>query len=596
MKKQLFSLIVVSGLLFEVATSGVAASSSKGKKGEKLLNSGNVVEAIEVFKELIEKNTPKNPGLVKEGREGMAKCLLIQAKDAYKGKKLTDAVRFLEDILKQYADTSSVKEAGAYLLIVNTDIGKALFNDGKYEACIATCTAARAKVADGTEGINTVNALIGDCFHAQAKKSIQDKDYKKAIEQFTLVIKEYPQSNRIDDARQDLPDTILSLGLQLMEQKNYSAALECFDRIQKEFPDAKEIALKAKQAAAKLFLAQAKDAIAAKKYSDALEKVQKAVTSLSKDDLLLSQCKETMAVAGEALYRDAEGKINAEQFDAAANALENGLAAGIDDAFSAKCKYALGCVWRLSGQLDKAVACCVEVTKNYKGTPSVPHAYHDLYLIFMKQDNHQDALNNIKLAVMSAPENSDYLFKLAQLQSEMEVSEAQKTFEKLSVLLPAEIAKTLFNKEELQYRLGETYLRLGRYTEAVIEFNKALQRNPALIEAKKGLALAQFSDKDYLSALAAYNELIRSYSVDFDAVRDALAKDASSVAIAAKAESLRSQIALLHYQRGLCYEQLGDFDRALEECRLGLEGVSTQEAAVTLKRIQAQIQKRQETK
>ena len=112
-----------------------------------------------------------------------------------------------------------------------------------------------------------------------------------------------------------------------------------------------------------------------------------------------------------------------------------------------------------------------------------------------------------------------------------------------------------------------------------------------MVEAKKSLANAQFNNKNFEGAITTYDMLIKQYSSDFDALNEKASKD-TSIELAKQLEGLRKNIAYFHYQKGLSYEQLKDFEKAQAECRLGFEGVSTQEAADTLRRIQAAEQKK----
>jgi tetratricopeptide (TPR) repeat protein len=263
---------------------------------------------------------------------------------------------------------------------------------------------------------------------------------------------------------------------------------------------------------------------------------------------------------------------------------------------ASKCSYALGLCFRLSKQRDKAFAAYQNVTVKYKDTPVAAAAYSDLYIMYKEQNDNTNALNAIKQAVTLEPANSDFLFKEVELLADMgKTEDAQKNASVLLALLQDEVQRTYLNKEIAQYRMGEAQLILGNFTEAVVEFDKALARNPSMLDAKRGLALAQFNDKNFSGALVTYDALLNQYSPIFSDASQKASADQASTELAKKVEELRKEMAFFHFQKGLALEQLGEYDKALSECRLGLEGVSTKDAAVTLKRIQGVAQKKAES-
>ena len=264
---------------------------------------------------------------------------------------------------------------------------------------------------------------------------------------------------------------------------------------------------------------------------------------------------------------------------------------------ASKCSYVLGVCFRMNKEQDKAFAAYRAVTEKYKDTPFAPAAFSDMYIMYMDQNDNVNALNAIKHATELEPGNSDYLFKEVVLLADMgKTEEAQKAAFPLLAMLQEEAQRAYQNKDVWQYKTGKVQLILNNFTEAVVEFEKALARNPSSLEAKQGLALAQFSDKNFAGALVTYEALIAQFSAMFSDANQKASSDKDSVELLKKAEDLRKEIAYFHFQKGLCLEQLGDYDKAVVECRLGLEGVSTKDAALALKRIQGEAQKKAELK
>ena len=108
-------------------------------------------------------------------------------------------------------------------------------------------------------------------------------------------------------------------------------------------------------------------------------------------------------------------------------------------------------------------------------------------------------------------------------------------------------------------------------------------------EAKIGLAEAQYKDKSFEGSIKTYSGLIAQVSGEFKKLESEFSGKSDSIILARQVEETRASLALFHFQSGLAYEQLGNFEKALEECQLGLEGVSTDIAATALKRIQEKL-------
>ena len=535
----LVSITFISGLAF-------AEMSSKAKKAEKLAGSGKIEEALEIYRELMEKDPQKNPELIKEGRAGVASCLVIKLKGLYDGKKYGEAKTAADNIIREYKETPSVKEAAKYLVSSQIELSRALVEAKKYDQCVTQSKAVLDKTPEGTEGIEELGGILGGALYAQGRNALDDGDFANAISKFESVVKDYSQTDKLEQSREDLSEAYLKLGALFTQQKNYIEAIGVFDKLMAGFSDAPEVILEAKKGMAKVLLAQADEDIVAKKYEDAIKNLNSAL--------------------GVSTEKQGE----------------------------AQCKYALGMCLGKVHQHEKAITEYKDVIANYPGTDYVSASYADLYAVYLELDYKEQALDNIEHAVQSAPGNSDYLFKQMQLQYDLnKTQEAQSSAQKLLDILPQEIAKTYTNRETLQFRMGQSYLVLGKFTEAIVEFEKALSRNPDMLETKKSLAFAMFNDKDYKDALGIYESLIKYYSAGFNALGDASAKQGDTD-LEKRKENMLKDIAYFHFREGLCYEQLAQYDKALAECKKGLEGVSTQEAAEAIKRIDAKAAQKSE--
>ena len=85
--------------------------------------------------------------------------------------------------------------------------------------------------------------------------------------------------------------------------------------------------------------------------------------------------------------------------------------------------------------------------------------------------------------------------------------------------------------------------------------------------------------------------VIRAHNKKFAVLREKLNVNNNSPELIREVERTRKLIASFHYKNGLSYEKRKFYEKALVECNLGLEGVSTDEAASTIKRIKSKIRK-----
>ncbi len=393
----------------------------------------------------------------------------------------------------------------------------------------------------------------------------------------------------VKEGREGMAALTLSQAKLTLDAGDFAAARDKAQAVLNEFHDTPSAGPAAKlMVAAQLQLSQ--DLIEAKKYGDVIAQAKDMKKLLAGNESLGAEIDKMLSKLSADLLAAGEEGVALGKYEAAQRLLDFAWSASVSLADTARCRYAQAKGLRLSGQSDKAVPIYKDVASNYTGSPVVVDAHLDLTLIYQQQGNNAEALNSIKQAVALAPNNSDILFKEAQIYAALgKTEEAKKDATKAIELLQVEISKTFLNKEALQAKLGHAHLMLGHFTEASVEFEKALTRNPNMFDVRKGLALAQFHDKNFQSAIDSYDSLIKIVTADFNAAQDALEKDASSADKAKRVEELRKDIAYFHFQKGLSYEGLGDYETALRECRVGLEGVSTQEAAAAQKRILAAL-------
>jgi tetratricopeptide (TPR) repeat protein len=449
-----------------------------------------------------------------------------------------------------------------------------------------------SKVKEDTKGLEKLNKVIGDSIYYLAEAALEEKKYSSAIEKFNLVMENYPESTKIEETKASLVNAMLGMGRDYSAGGQYDDALAVYENIIDKYPDNEDVEYRANQEIVKVIITLARYDYDTKAYASAIKKCHEGLAIISNDSQLKAECHELLRIIGEEIFYIAMAKVDVKNYKEAIDDFKLASSSGVDNEFMAKCKYFIGVAQRMSNKDVEALVSYQELVDKFIETPYVADAYHDMYLIYMTQNNTNHAMENITLAVESNMKNSDYLFKKAELLSSLgKIDAAVESYKKLLAMLQEEIRHTYLNKEKMQYRLGRVYLNLGRYTEASIEFEKALNRDPTMTDARTGMASAQFKDRNFVSAVDTYKSLIAELSAKFKELQGQLIEDSQNVDIAKDLEKVRSNIAFFHYRCGLCYEQLGDYDKALEECRLGLEGVETSEVAVTLKRLSKKIAK-----
>ena len=498
--KRFCSMFVSAVMILACQCPVWAELSSKSKKAEKLITEGNIPGATEIYKELMAKDPVKNAALVKEGREGYAKMQLGLEKESLKYKRYDEVEKFVKEIITDYKETPSAKDAYQDMVTMRVGSGEKLFDDAKYDACMSLMNDTKKAVPADTEGLKGVTELSGKALLAAASAANKTKDNEKALAYIAML-------NKLE---------------------------------------------------------------------------------LTADSPLTAKSAELSASIGKELLAAAESDIASAKYDGALKNIELALTTSKDADFAAQAKYDTGLANRLNGQADKAAVSYQDVLDNHKASVFAPLAAYDLYLINLDKGSKTEALSDITAAADLKPENVDYQMIRAKLLSDTGgQDEAKKIYTGLIDKLQGQIDKAYTGKEKLQYNLGEVYMKLESYPEAAIELDKAVSRDPSFTAARKSLAMAQFKEKSFAPAQQNYDILIKAASADYDKMKTASSKASEPSAMESqKLEQQRILVAYYHFQNGLCWEQLRDYVKAEQECRLGLEGVPTKEAAATMKRIQ----------
>ena len=187
--KRFCSMFVSAVMILACQCPVWAELSSKSKKAEKLITEGNIPGATEIYKELMAKDPVKNAALVKEGREGYAKMQLGLEKESLKYKRYDEVEKFVKEIITDYKETPSAKDAYQDMVTMRVGSGEKLFDDAKYDACMSLMNDTKKAVPADTEGLKGVTELSGKALLAAASAANKTKDNEKALAYIAMLNK-----------------------------------------------------------------------------------------------------------------------------------------------------------------------------------------------------------------------------------------------------------------------------------------------------------------------------------------------------------------------------------------------------------------------
>jgi tetratricopeptide (TPR) repeat protein len=168
-------------------------------------------------------------------------------------------------------------------------------------------------------------------------------------------------------------------------------------------------------------------------------------------------------------------------------------------------------------QLNEQQLAAQQFNKAVEINDSIVDAYIGLAIAQNIAGNTLDALGTLSLAAAIQPNSSLLFAETASLQFRLGLSEdlsatrvADSPFD--DVLEPADLAEAVIaahkhqianypQNPDLHYRLGILLLNVGKITDAINEFQNALQINPAYHRARSKLAICLFETDQKLAAL-----------------------------------------------------------------------------------------------
>ncbi len=165
-----------------------------------------------------------------------------------------------------------------------------------------------------------------------------------------------------------------------------------------------------------------------------------------------------------------------------------------------------------NGNYQDSVSIC---QNELKANPQNMDSFVVLTWALLKLEKYQEALDYTNQALKVNP----YDFRVIEAQAEAQYYlgkniDALHNFEQYVVLAPSGD-----RIERAYYFMGEIYLQLGEYNHADIALTTAVYHAPQIAAWWARLGYARYLEKDYPSALKAYNEALNQDPNNSDAQR-----------------------------------------------------------------------------
>ncbi|MBN2394165.1 MAG: tetratricopeptide repeat protein [Anaerolineae bacterium] len=192
---------------------------------------------------------------------------------------------------------------------------------------------------------------------------------------------------------------------------------------------------------------------------------------------------------------DAQAQIDAGQYDAARDALEELVAT---DPENAEAHFMLGLTYFNLGEYDKAKASFSQAMTLEPERAAAVH--HNLGVLAYQTGEMETAVAEFKAALEADPNDPDSHYQLGATYLQIAISnsdlmylqQAETEFEQVLALAPG--------KPEALVGLGTLYLNQNRAAEAIDLLEQAVQSNPEMREALFALGMAYFASGDTASA------------------------------------------------------------------------------------------------
>jgi len=521
---------------------------------------------------------------VKEQKEAslitatLADCLLKQG-------KFDEASKLVVELLKGMPEDKNIKALVATLMRQLAQVGDINM---------------LAKLIEGVKPTEEVLEEVALALFERGKKAYENKDYETAERIYKLLLERF-QKTSVTSA------VLFALGAVHYVRERYGDAEAIYAELLKRFPDDKFAPEAHYWRANSLWMlkrfAEAHDEFSAFIKSGSKDEA-KIVTALYRDGLCLYELKRfeeaisrfelllkehpNSELCDDALYQLSWVYIDADKRDSAMNALKRLIEQHKQSRYVPEAHFLIGELLLMRKQADEAVAHYEECIKLSSGKDEelCGKAYYRYGWALLTLKRKAEALKAFEEALKrQLPDDvkADAILQVGYLQfNERKFNEALSSFERLLKEHP----QSPLSKFALLYK-GKCLNELNKFAEAEAVLQQLIEKYPneAFIpSAKFELAWAKQNRKQYDTAIELYKSVASSEGAGELAVEAQFRVGECMLSKGDTKEALREflRVALLyedlpewaaasHFYAGLCYEQLGENEKAEKAYRTVLE-------------------------
>jgi len=340
-------------------------------------------------------------------------------------------------------------------------------------------------------------------------------EYEEAAERFSMLLKDFPQSNLALQARH-------KLGKSYFKGNNYPETIRVYKEFLEKYPEyqgeeIKEVYYLLGQAYLRsgkykeaeevfnnlLFFFPGFELASEAKYYNSLSlfkenKYEEAIVQL-KD--LISEAEIEDKRKEEAQYLLARCWLNLQEHSKAIENLESLKQFEAEDSLLEKVSFDLGLAYSRQGDKEKAILEFQEFIEKYPQSELIKSAHFE-----MGKDLYDLKKYKLALAELEKTSTDEALYLRGKASKELGDQEGEITvFEELREKYP----QSNFS-QEAYFRLGNYYYNQKRYKETIEEFNKIIQffpQSPLLSESYYWMGWSYFKLNDYKKAREYFNKV-----------------------------------------------------------------------------------------
>lgn len=239
------------------------------------------------------------------------------------------------------------------------------------------------------------------------------------------------------------------------------------------------------------------------------------------------------------------------------------------------------------GELGRTADTIEAFRRAIKINPDFAEAYYNLGVTYAGLDRWQEAMGAFKEAVRIRPDFAEARYNLGIIYEKLGLKQEQ------AAEVHKDAAEPKPEDAQTYYKLGNSYNRQGRYTEAIEALNKAVQIKPGFSDAYYNLGVNYWSLDRYEEAAEAYRQAVKADPGNVDAYFNLGMTCGRLGRLPEAIEAFRQVVGIMpndleaHSNLGFAYLTSGDKESARKEYEV-LKTLDEQKAAQLLAAIERQ--------